>query len=117
MRSVQPVRQNPYPQVRIRRLSRLSAMVRCGPLSLRETVRNPAALRIVPLTGTLLRYIRAVKASAVTSGRSQGHGILRYGDEARPKWVSAGGRWPPLYLSPGDSDLRKVRTGTGSDLG
>jgi hypothetical protein len=37
-------------------------------------------LRIVLLTGALLvRYVRAVKAQAVTGGGSPGHGILRYG--------------------------------------
>jgi hypothetical protein len=34
MPSVQPVRQSPYPQVRIRRMSRLSSSVRRRPLSL-----------------------------------------------------------------------------------
>ena len=50
-----------------------------------KAVRDPVASRIVLLTGALLLpCIRAVKAGTVTSGRSRGHGILRYGDEAGP---------------------------------
>jgi hypothetical protein len=37
MPRVRPVRHNPYPQVTIRRMSRLCARVRCCPLSLRES--------------------------------------------------------------------------------